>query len=256
MERQWHIIPEYENIEKSLELANKYNAAFEYNDFFKPEIFENEELLEERIELYKSLDRDKSKDNLHGMFFDLCLSSPDSTIKKYSRKRITQSVEIANRLGINGVVFHTGLIGGLTVDYYIDGWVKEAAELFTKLSKQYPNIMIYIENSFEISPDVFLKLMEKVKHIPNIRICFDYAHAALTATRLEEWVEKLAPYIAHMHVNDHDLKSDLHLVPGEGKIDFQFFKELMNRYNIDASILLEVNGLEEQKQSLEYMMSL
>ena len=54
MERQWHIIPEYENIEKSLELANKYNAVFEYNYFFKPNVFENEEELEKRIIFYKN----------------------------------------------------------------------------------------------------------------------------------------------------------------------------------------------------------
>ena len=55
MERQWHIIPEYENIGKSLELAKKYNAVFEYNDFFKAPVFENEEVLEERINFYNKV---------------------------------------------------------------------------------------------------------------------------------------------------------------------------------------------------------
>ena len=81
MERQWHIIPEYENIEKTLDLAKKYNAAFEYNDFFRPAIFENEDVLEERINFYKNLDRDKSKDTLHGIFLDLCIASQDTTIR-------------------------------------------------------------------------------------------------------------------------------------------------------------------------------
>ena len=167
MERQWHIIPEYENIEKSLELAKKYNAVFEYNDFFKPDVFENEEILNERINFYKGLDRDRSKDTLHGIFLDLCIASMDTTIREYSKKRIAQSMEIADKLGVKGVVFHTGLIGGLTVDYYINGWVNAAAELFTNLAKSYPHIMIYLENSFEFSPDTFLKLMDKVKDDKN-----------------------------------------------------------------------------------------
>ena len=256
MERQWHIIPEYENIEKSLELAKKYNAVFEYNDFFKPDVFENEEILNERINFYKGLDRDRSKDTLHGIFLDLCIASMDTTIREYSKKRIAQSMEIADKLGVKGVVFHTGLIGGLTVDYYINGWVNAAAELFTNLGKTYPHIMIYLENSFEFSPDAFLKLMDKVKDVSNVRICLDYGHAALTLTSMEEWVGQLAPYIAHMHVNDHDLKADLHLAPGEGDIDFCKFKALMEKYNVSVSTLLEVNGILKQEKALEYMTNL
>ena len=256
MERQWHIIPEYENIEKSLELANRYNAVFEYNDFFKPNVFENEEELEKRICFYKNLGRDTSKDTLHGIFLDLCISSMDTTIREYSKKRIAQSMDIADKLGVKGVIFHTGLIGGLTVDYYINGWVNAAAELFMHLGQQYPHIMIYLENSFEFSPDAFLKLMEKVSEVPNVKICLDYGHASLTLTPMEEWVEQLAPYIAHMHVNDHDLKADLHLAPGDGEIDFCKFKELMEKYNVSVSTLLEVNGIANQEKALEYMTKL
>lgn len=253
MNRQWHIIPEYENIEKSLNLAGKYNAVFEYNDFFKPAIFEDEDILEERIQFYLNLDRDRSKDTLHGIFLDLCIASQDTTIREYSKKRIRQSMEIADRLGIKGVVFHTGLIGGLTVDYYINGWVNAAAELFGGLAKEFPNLMIYVENSFEFSPDAFMKLMDKVKDIKNVKICLDYGHAALTLTPLEVWVEKMAPYIAHMHINDHDLKADLHLAPGEGKINYAYFKELMEKHNVQVSTLLEVNGIERQEKALEFM---
>lgn len=256
MERQWHIIPEYENIEKSLELAEKYNAVFEYNDFFKAPVFENEEVLEERINFYKNLGRDTSKDTLHGIFLDLCIASMDTTIREYSKKRIAQSMEIGDRLGVKGVIFHTGLIGGLTVDYYINGWVDAAAELFSSLAKKYPHMMIYLENSFEFSPDAFLKLMDKIKDVPNVRICLDYGHAALTLTPLEEWVKQLAPYIAHMHINDHDLKADLHLAPGEGQIDYNYFRELMGKYNVHVSTLLEVNGIERQAKALEFMSSL
>ena len=256
MERQWHIIPEYENIEKSLKLAEKYNAVFEYNDFFKASVFENEEVLEERIHFYKNLGRDTSKDTLHGIFLDLCIASQDTTIREYSKERIAQSMEIGHRLGVKGVIFHTGLIGGLTVDYYINGWVLEAAELFGNLAKKYPHMIIYLENSFEFGPDAFLKLMDKLKDVPNVRICLDYGHASLTFTSMEDWVRQLAPYIAHMHVNDHDLKADLHLAPGEGQIDFGHFRDLLEKYNVNVSTLLEVNGIERQEKALEFMSSL
>ncbi len=256
MNRKWHIIPDYDNIEESLELAEKYDAAFEYNDFFKAPVFEDEKVLEERIQFYLGLNRDRSQDTLHGIFLDLCIASQDTTIREYSKKRIRQSMEIADRLGVKGVIFHTGLIGGLTVDYYINGWVSAAAEFFSELGKQYPHMMIYLENSFEFTSDAFVKLMEEVKDTENVRVCLDYGHAALTMTDMEDWVSSLAPYIAHMHLNDHDLKADLHLAPGEGSIDYQKFKELMEKYNVNVSTLLEVNGIERQKKALEYMSAL
>ena len=113
--------------------------------------------------------------------------------------------------------------------------------------------MIYLENSFESNPDVFIKLMDRVKDIKNVKICLDYGHAALTLTPLEEWVKQMSPYIAHMHVNDHDLKADMHLAPGEGQIDFNHFKELMEKYNVNVSTLLEVNGIKRQTKALEFM---
>ena len=53
MERQWHIIPEYENIEKSLEVAKKYNAVFEYNDFFLPSVLDDVKKQKEIIDTYR-----------------------------------------------------------------------------------------------------------------------------------------------------------------------------------------------------------
>ncbi len=256
MNAKWHIIPDYDNIEKSLELAKQYNAAFEYNDFFKAFVFENEEVLEERIKFYTSLDRDRSQDTLHGIFLDLCIASQDTTIREYSKKRIAQSMEIAKKLGVRAVIFHTGLIGGLTVDYYINGWLNAAKEVFTDLAKKYPNIMICLENSFEFSPSVFVSLMEMVRDVPNVRLCLDYGHAALTMTSLDEWVGKMAPYIEHIHLNDHDLKADLHLAPGEGKINYIEYKELLEKYNVNVSTLLEVNGYERQKKALEFVTAL
>ena len=36
MDGKWSIIPDYDNLEESVLLAEKYDAAFEYNDFFNP----------------------------------------------------------------------------------------------------------------------------------------------------------------------------------------------------------------------------
>lgn len=89
-----------------------------------------------------------------------------------------------------------------------------------------------------------------------MKLCLDYGHALLTDTEDEEWVKQMAPYVGHVHLNDHDMKEDLHLAPGKGLIDFERFEDLMEEYEVDAQVLLELNGAQEQLEALKYMTEL
>ena len=103
------IIPRYDDIEESLELAHKNDMGFEFNDFFSPRILLDEKKLEEKINAYKEI---KLPDYLtsHGDFFDVNVFSEDEQIAEISVNRIYQSVEIAKDLCAKKVVFHTNMI--------------------------------------------------------------------------------------------------------------------------------------------------
>ena len=58
-----------------------------------------------------------------------------------------------------------------------------------------------------------------------------------------------------MHVNDNDLCSDLHQVPGKGRIDWRKY-DLLTAGMKDASVLVELSGLERQKDALKYLSSI
>lgn len=256
MERKWSIIPEYERLKESVILSKEFNAAFEYNDFFNPSIYQDIEETKSRIERYKSIERDKSNDTLHGVFYDIAMISTDDVIRHRSRVLMEQSMEIAIELGCKGVVFHTGILASLWEKKYLDAWVDNAAIYFDYLSREYSSIDIYIENTFEREPWPLIKLMDKLNILPNMKLCLDYAHAILTNISIEKWLEDMKPFIGHIHINDNDLKADLHLVPGNGAIDFKKFKELIIENDIDTNILLELNGIEEQRQALMFMSNL
>ena len=134
-------------------------------------------------------------------------------------------------------------------------------DVIERASKLFDHLIIGVLNNSAKSPLFSIEervnmIKEAVKDIPNVRVCLDYGHAALTLTSMEDWVKALAPYIAHMHVNDHDLKADLHLPPGQGQIDFEHFKELLGRFDVNVSTLLEVNGIDNQEKALEFMSAL
>lgn len=250
---QFLIIPDINRLSDSVSIAEKYGVAFEYNDFYYPNVYGDPAETDRRIELYKSLDRDRSSDTLHGAFFDVSIASTDKNIRGHSRRLVEQSAEIASRLGIKGVVYHTGLISKLNFGAYREAWLNAAVEVFKPLCKKYPDLEFYMENTFEATPDVFVELMQRMSDTVNFKLCLDYAHAVLTSTPPEKWFDALYPYIGHMHINDNDLERDLHLVPGEGKIDYSLYCRLCEKHKVNASVLLELTGVEAQIKALEFM---
>ena len=55
MKGRWSIIPDFNNIEEFVALADEYDAAFEYNDFFEPTVYEDKAEMERRIKHFISL---------------------------------------------------------------------------------------------------------------------------------------------------------------------------------------------------------
>ena len=251
--RKISIIPQRDYIEESLRLSKEYNANFEYNDFFLPFVLDDEEKKKEMIDFYKSLDRDRSEDTMHGAFLDVAIHSTDDRIREVSELRVRQSMEIAKELGIRGVVFHTNMIANFKDAVYMKKWVESNAAFYKKLLKEYPGIYVFVENMFDFDPDMLLSLAKEMAEEEYFGVCLDYAHATLSKVVTKEWFEVLKPYIRHMHINDNDLKNDLHMALGKGKINYKELKEMLETSGIEPSILVEVSKWEDQEASLVYM---
>ena len=153
-----YIIPNKERIEESLAISERYGAYFEYNDFFLPSVLDDIEEQEKLIEFYKGLPRDRSRDTLHGAFLDVTIHSSDSKIREISEMRIRQSMEIAKKLKIRGVIFHTNIIANFKDTAYMDGWVERNTHFFRSILCEYPGIYGFVENMFDFDPDVLLRI--------------------------------------------------------------------------------------------------
>lgn len=252
MKRNWLLIPEFDQREEYAKLAEQYHAGFEYNDFYLPGVYGDEAEIQRRIDGYCALERDRSRDTLHGVFLDVVISSDDPQIAEYSKKRFHQSMDIARRLSVKGVVFHSGLVRGVTGAKYLQNWADRQEAFFREMCKEYPELEIYMENTQETAPEILLTLMERMQDCTNFKFCLDYSHAVISGTPVNKWVNALSGYTAHMHINDNDLCLDLHQVPGEGSIDWNEFKALTESME-QASVLIELTGLERQKKALEYL---
>lgn len=247
------IIPFWEQLDVYAELAEKYRLAFEYNDFYMPDLLDNDTLLKERIRIYQSLGRPKGVDTMHGVFFDIIPFSYDSGIRKQSVYRMHQSMEIAEELGCKGVVFHTNLTPMfLNNEKYRVNWLKCMRETIEALLSE-SGCEIYLENMLDRSPNELAELGAELRGEGRFGVCLDIAHMRLATNKPREWFKVLAPYIKHFHVNDTHLQYDDHLAMGQGSIDWQEIEALIEGFNLkDKNRLIEVNGLEKIHHSLEY----
>ena len=251
--KRLHFIPDRNNLEDSIRFIDENHAACEYNDFFLASILDDKKKQLEIIDVYAKVRSDFSKDTIHGAFLDVTVHSSDAKIREISELRVRQSMDIAKEMGVRGVVFHTNRLYGFRDAVYLKNWKEINKQFFLKICEEYPNQEIFMENMFDEAPDVLYGLAEEMKDVENFGICLDYAHATISDVSAKEWMKMSAPFIHHLHINDNDLKNDLHAALGDGQIDWRVFERELEEYKIDASILIEVTGLEKQRKSLEFL---
>ena len=250
--KQLLMIPRLNELKASVELAKEYSLGFEFNDFYSPAVLDNEEEKQRILREYACAELPSFR-TVHGAFFDVIPFSLDPKIREIAALRIEQSIQAARAIGAKAVVFHTNYNPQLNAPAYIELWLRQNTAFWSGILQNNPDISIYLENMFDASPDILEKLSESLDRYPNYGICLDFAHATLSSTLPETWAKKLGRFVKHIHINDNDLKSDLHLAWGDAKIDRLSFYRCYERYLEGASILIEVSSVETTRRSLEVM---
>ncbi len=246
------IVSKAERLDEHRKIAEEYGVGFEINDFYDPDILDDQEKQQSLIEQYRETGL-LADSTMHGAFFDVVVFSQDEKIRRVSELRMEQSMEIARKLGVKGVVFHTNCNPMLSAVEYDQHMIELTCLFLERLLKRYSDIQIYMENMFDADPEVLLKISERMHLFENYGVCLDYAHASISKTEVGVWVEKLAPYVKHLHINDNDLKKDLHLAVGTGQIDWRQFVEYYKNYFTECSVLIETNMPDLQRASLEFL---
>ena len=103
------IIPEIEDLQACLDFTAQHHLGWEFNDFMYPDILDNQAEMARLIEIYRSGGLPPTR-SLHGAFLDIAVHSSDSRIRKVSDERVNESIDVANALACQKVIFHSNFI--------------------------------------------------------------------------------------------------------------------------------------------------
>ena len=147
------VVSKANKLEEYKKIAEEYAVSYEINDFFMPVLLDDEKRQEEIIQIYLKSGIPNGS-TMHGAFFDIAIFSQDEKIRNISQLRMQQSMQIAEKLGVKGIVFHTNHNPYLSSRSYKEHLIAATAEYVSELLQQYPNIEIYMENMFDTTPDI------------------------------------------------------------------------------------------------------
>jgi deoxyribonuclease-4 len=196
---------------------------------------------------------------IHGKYL-MNLASADAKIFKTSASTLRSSLNIAERIGARGVIFHTGSHKGLGYDAVFE----QICEAATRVLDETPeHAWMIFENSAGqggVIGSKFAELGAIIKRIanPRAKVCIDTCHAfasgydlsnaAGVAAAMEELDREIGfENVAVMHCNDSKAGlgagRDLHENIGEGNIGREGFAALLAHPAVaDLPLILEVPG--------------
>ncbi len=88
---------------------------------------------------------------------------------------------------------------------------------------------------------LLVDLLEKDLDAPRTGICLDFGHAFLMGD-VADTIETVAEHLITTHVHDNDGKKDLHLVPFEGRINWDIALMTMQKVGYDGTYMMEIAG--------------
>ncbi len=189
---------------------------------------------------------------IHSPFLDLNPGALDITIREATRRRMRQTMQVAEFLKPRVIVVHPGFDELHYGDHRME-WLKNSIIFWAEFVSRAESLgtVLAAENIFDREPSTLKGLIEAVDS-PCFRHCFDVGHFNLFASiGLEQWFDEMGELVVESHIHDNHGQWDEHLPVGEGEIDFDRFFRLLKRYAPTAVWTIEAHSTEHLQRALK-----
>ncbi|GEM_PF-305352 len=185
---------------------------------------------------------------------DVQLAADDESARSQAINCARHWLEYGNMLGVRVMVFHTvsRAIGG----ELSAAQVSDARDANLRAFKEIGRIAIDVgvkvavenrlEGTYGSRP---LDLLEIVSADPDaLGVCLDTGHANVNRYVCGEFVKEVNDRLIATHIHDNDGRSDQHLLPFMGNIDWPLFARELNAISYHGPLILEIPGSDHDER--------
>jgi sugar phosphate isomerase/epimerase len=164
---------------------------------------------------------------------------PDNARRQHAVHEADAALNIARRIPADVFVVHLGTPAAKGGDNSRGAALRSAEEI-CRLADP-----LGVRVAFEIIPNdlssapALVTLLERDLEAPRAGICMDFGHAFLMG-EIADAVETAAEHLITTHVHDNRRKQDDHLVPFDGRIDWDAALMSMQKIGYDGTYLMEI----------------
>ncbi len=175
----------------------------------------------------------------------LDLSAPDEIARREALAQIRRACEVASTLGAKCVVVHAGMTTGDEAEQEVrrrqslrslNCLLKRTCQLGVQLAVEYlpANKPRLCNDSAQIC-----EMLSLCDGAPGV--CLDSNHANL-GEDLADATRALADLIVTLHLSDNDGEREMHVMPGEGVIDWSEFMTVLDEIGYEGPLVYEAIG--------------
>lgn len=193
---------------------------------------------------------------MHAPYGDLevQIASPHEAIRMKAIEKAKEWLSYASSLGVKSLVFHTGWIrkgDDLSTGEQVARCSNVNKEVFTQVGRlgAQTGVKVAVENRLEggfgSKPRDLLDITSNDPD--NLGVCLDTGHANVNGISSGQFIRELGDRLIATHIHDNDGRSDLHLLPYMGNIDWSDFFLGIEDIAYRGALILEVPGYESDE---------
>lgn len=186
---------------------------------------------------------------VHAPLYDINICSVNTGIMKESVRQIKKVTGWSDYIKVKRIVVHPGKTPSR--DYQV---IKEVEKIFKKAIEEIKkaafsrSIDLVLENitaddaNMGRTPEELKKILDEF----DLGLCLDTGHVNL-CWDAPRTLKKMAKYIRQIHINDNNGVKDEHLPVGEGKIDWEIYKDIIKKGKVD--IVHEIYNIKKPEEA-------
>jgi sugar phosphate isomerase/epimerase len=184
----------------------------------------------------------------------LTLASSDSDIRAYAVGEAERALQVARRIPVGVLVVHLGIPRFHPSSPELGNSREAARRSIEQLQRAASPLGVRI--AVELIPNELSRAASLVHFIeedveaPDVGICLDFGHAHMEGDLLDA-IETVSGHLITTHVHDNRGKSDEHLVPFEGTIEWPSAMTAVQKVGYDQMLLFEVAAYGSPKETLQ-----